>query len=60
VPIRTEAVPLLIMTKLEEFDYQGATAIASVSAMVSGFWLFVGIPAFVLPPWTVRNLAAES
>jgi ABC-type sulfate transport system permease component len=48
------------MTKLEEFDYQGATAIASVSAMVSGFWLFVGIPAFVLPPWTVRNLAAES
>ncbi|MGB6560996.1 MAG: sulfate ABC transporter permease subunit CysT [Candidatus Binataceae bacterium] len=33
IPIRTEAVPLLIMTKLEEFDYQGATAIASVSAM---------------------------
>jgi len=30
MPLRTEIAPLLIMTKLEQFDYAGATAIASV------------------------------
>jgi len=29
-PMRTEIAPLLIMTRLEEFDYAGATAIAVV------------------------------
>jgi sulfate transport system permease protein len=35
MPMRTEVVPLLIMTKLEEFDYQGAAAIASVMLVFS-------------------------
>jgi ABC-type spermidine/putrescine transport system permease subunit I len=30
MPMHTEVVPLLIMTKLEQFDYAGATAIALV------------------------------
>jgi len=35
MPMRTEVVPLLIMTKLEEFDYQGAAAIAIVMLILS-------------------------
>ena len=30
MPMRTEITPLLIMTKLDEFDYAGATALATV------------------------------
>ncbi|ACT03434.1 MULTISPECIES: sulfate ABC transporter permease subunit CysT [unclassified Paenibacillus] len=35
MPMRTEIAPLLIMTKLEQFDYKGATAIALVMLIVS-------------------------
>jgi sulfate transport system permease protein len=35
MPRRTEIAPLLIMTKLEQFDYTGATAIAMVMLVVS-------------------------
>jgi sulfate transport system permease protein len=35
MPMRTEITPLLIMTKLEQFDYAGATAIAVVMLLVS-------------------------
>lgn len=35
MPMRTEIAPLLIMTKLEQFDYMGATAIASVMLVIS-------------------------
>jgi sulfate transport system permease protein len=35
MPMKTEIVPLLIMTKLEEFDYQGATALALVMLVIS-------------------------
>lgn len=35
MPMRTEVVPLLIMTKLEQYDYTGATAIASVMLVIS-------------------------
>lgn len=30
LPMRTEIIPLLIITKLEQYDYQGATALAVV------------------------------
>jgi sulfate transport system permease protein len=40
IPMHTEVVPLLIMTKLEEFDYQGATAIALVMLVISFTMLF--------------------
>jgi sulfate/thiosulfate transport system permease protein len=42
MPMRTEVVPLLIMTKLEEFDYQGAAAIALVMLLVS-FTMLLGV-----------------
>ncbi len=35
MPFRTEVVPLLIMSKLEQFDYAGATAIAVVMLIVA-------------------------
>ncbi len=35
MPMRTEITPLLIMSKLEQFDYPGATAIAVVMLLVS-------------------------
>lgn len=39
IPMRTEIAPLLIMTKLEQFDYEGATAIATV--MLAGSFLML-------------------
>ncbi|WP_336784808.1 sulfate ABC transporter permease subunit CysT [Paenibacillus sp. MMO-177] len=35
MPMKTEIAPLLIVTKLEQFDYKGATAIALVMLIVS-------------------------
>src|SRR5207237_8130259 len=35
MPMKTEIVPLLIMTKLEQFDYRGATALAVVMLAAS-------------------------
>lgn len=35
MPMRTEIAPLLIVTKLEEYDYSGATAIAVVMLLLS-------------------------
>jgi len=35
MPNRTEIIPLLIMTRLEEYDYAGATVIASFMLIVS-------------------------
>ncbi len=35
MPMKTEIAPLLIMTKLEQFDYAGATAIATVMLVAS-------------------------
>ena len=41
MPMRTEIVPLLIITKLEQYDYAGATAIASVMLVASFLILFM-------------------
>jgi sulfate/thiosulfate transport system permease protein len=41
MPGKTEIVPLLIITKLEQFDYAGATAIALVMLLASFVLLFV-------------------
>lgn len=35
MPFKTEITPLLIMTKLEQFDYAGATALAVVMLLIS-------------------------
>jgi len=42
MPLRTEIVPLLIVTRLEEYDYQGAAAIATV-LLVASFALLLAI-----------------
>jgi sulfate transport system permease protein len=42
MPMRTEIAPLLIMTKLEQYDYPGAAAIAVVLLVIS-FLLLVAI-----------------
>ena len=54
MPFRTEIAPLLIMTKLEQFDYAGATAIAVVM-LVSSFALLLAIN---LLQWAGRRRAA--
>jgi sulfate transport system permease protein len=41
MPMRTEITPLLIMTKLEQFDYAGATAIALVMLVFSFIALLI-------------------
>jgi sulfate transport system permease protein len=42
MPMKTEIVPLLIITKLEQYDYRGATAIAVVMLIIS-FLLLLAI-----------------
>jgi len=49
MPMRTEIAPLLIMTRLEQFDYAGATAIATV-LLVASFLLLLVINR--LQAWT--------
>ncbi|WP_135548482.1 sulfate ABC transporter permease subunit CysT [Paenibacillus cymbidii] len=41
MPMKTEIAPLLIMTKLEQFDYAGATAIALVMLVLSFILLLI-------------------
>ena len=53
-PMRTEITPLLIITKLEEFDYPGATAIAVVM-LVASFVLLLAIN--FLQWWSHRHHA---
>jgi len=49
MPMVSEITPLLIITKLEQYDYQGATAIAVVM-LVSAFSLLLAING--LQAWT--------
>ena len=49
MPMVSEITPLLIITKLEQYDYQGATAIAVVM-LVAAFALLLGVNA--LQAWT--------
>jgi sulfate transport system permease protein len=51
MPMKTEIAPLLIVTKLEQYDYAGATAIATVMLMAS-FVLLFGIN--LLQRWARR------
>jgi len=41
MPMKTEITPLLIMTKLEQYDYAGATALAVVLLVISFILLFI-------------------
>ena len=50
--MKTEITPLIIMTKLEQYDYAGATAIASVMLVVSFFLLLL---INIIQWWTNRK-----
>jgi len=52
MPMKSEIAPLLIITKLEQYDYAGATAIAVVMLVLS-FALMLGINA--LQSWAFRR-----
>ena len=54
MPMKTEISPFLIMTKLEQYDYAGATAIAVVMLLIS-FMLLLTVNA--LQSWSSRKLA---
>jgi len=41
IPMVSEITPLMIITKLEQYDYTGATAIATVMLLVSFLLLLV-------------------
>ena len=55
MPMKTEIVPLLIITKLEQYDYAGATAVALVM-LVASFALLLAIN---LLQWAARRRAAR-
>ncbi|MED4533054.1 sulfate ABC transporter permease subunit CysT [Metabacillus fastidiosus] len=52
MPMKTEITPLLIMTKLEQYDYAGATAIAAVMLVITFLILFI---INIIQWWTNRN-----
>jgi sulfate/thiosulfate transport system permease protein len=54
MPMKTEIVPLLIITKLEQYDYAGATAVALVMLVVS----FVLLLTINLLQWAARRRMA--
>ena len=56
MPMKTEITPLLIITKLEQYDYAGATAIAAVTLLVS-FVLLLALNR--LQSWSLRLGAVE-
>jgi sulfate transport system permease protein len=53
LPMRTEVTPLLIVTRLEQYDYTGATAIALVM-LVASFVLLLGINVL---QWRTRRFS---
>jgi sulfate transport system permease protein len=57
IPLVSEITPLMIITKLEQYDYEGATAVASVMLIVSFLLLLVinGLQA-----WTARRTGREA
>lgn len=56
IPMKTEITPLLIMTKLEQYDYAGANAIAVVMLLIS-FFLILCVN--MLHSWTRRRRGEE-
>jgi sulfate transport system permease protein len=57
MPMKTEIAPLLIMTKLEQYDYAGATAIALVMLFAS---LLLLLAIGTLQAWSVRRSLGEA
>ncbi|ATB28870.1 sulfate ABC transporter permease subunit CysT [Melittangium boletus] len=56
MPLKTEIAPLLIITRLEQYDYAGATAIAAVM-LAASFALLLAVN--LLQRWSHRRLDAR-
>jgi sulfate/thiosulfate transport system permease protein len=56
MPMKTEITPLIIITKLEQYDYGGAAAIATVTLLAS-FVILLGVNR--LQSWSARLGTAE-
>jgi sulfate/thiosulfate transport system permease protein len=56
MPMKTEITPLLIITKLEQYDYAGATAIAAVT-LVASFLILLAINR--LQSWSAGLATAQ-
>jgi sulfate transport system permease protein len=56
MPMKTEITPLVIVTKLEQYDYAGATAVAVVTLVASAVLL---LALNRLQSWGGRRAAAE-
>jgi sulfate transport system permease protein len=54
MPMQTEITPLLIASKLDQFDYAGATAIAVVMLVISFILLLI---INLLQWWSSRRYA---
>lgn len=54
LPGKTEITPLLIMTKLEQYDYAGATALGVLMLAISFVMLFV---INVLQKWSLKGVS---
>lgn len=52
IPMVSEITPLIIITKLEQFDYRGATAIAAVMLVISFIMLLI---VNALQAWNARR-----
>jgi len=57
MPMRTEITPLLIMTRLEQYDYEGATALAVVM-LTASFLMLLAIN--LLQKWERRRRPEEA
>ncbi|HEX2840077.1 sulfate ABC transporter permease subunit CysT [Hyphomicrobium sp.] len=57
IPLVSEITPLMIITKLEQYDYAGATAVASVM-LVFSFTLLLIING--LQAWTSRRMGRQT
>ena len=52
IPMVSEITPLIVITKLEQYDYAGATAIASVMLLIS---LLLLLAINGLQAWTAQK-----
>ncbi|MGW6664549.1 MULTISPECIES: sulfate ABC transporter permease subunit CysT [Peribacillus] len=56
MPFKTEISPLIIMTKLEQYDYEGATAVAAVMLIITFIILFT---INILQWWTSKRYSGK-
>lgn len=56
MPFKTEISPLIIMTKLEQYDYEGATAVATIMLVIT-FLILLSIN--ILQWWTSRRYSGK-